>query len=331
MPLSNSELCLACCVVLAGCAGPKAVDPGRSGASSQAADNQAAYQQHVQRWTGHLKPKMYANAFARMPSDARLLPVDSDAQASTRFQEMRSQFRSWCAANAAKPVDRALDMQSPGDGFLVCESGTQRLAALRIYLDLEASGQGRRELLIQHWYPQQIAEYIADVGASTKRMAAEDQVRRQHDSARAQREAQARQDQRAREAEERARVAKLPSPAVCKAFERQSNALRTRLSVGVELSDARRQLAELAVAYDECESLRAGAPQELLALYRFNLQSFQLFVQSWEAGLTSLTALLDEDRRRFLALLARFPLVTSPAADGTTEIVDRTIRFVLDR
>lgn len=322
---------LARCALLAGCA--VAGLPAREAAGSPEADTPTPYQRHVQQWTGHLEPKIFSTPFPRMPSDARLLPVDSQTQANTSFQDLRAQFRRWCAARSATPADRALDMQTPGEGILMCESGGQRLAALRIHFDLDAQREGRRELLIQHWYPPQIDEYIADVNASLARMAAQDRDRRDGDAAQARREAQVRSDADLRLVQERARAAALPTSPGCKAFERLSNALRTRLAIGVELQDARRQLADLAVAYDECEGQRAAAPQALLAVYRFNLQSFGLWIHAWEAGLMPSTASVaaDDDRRRLLALQARFPMAGASTSGGPQDVVGRTIKFALER
>ena len=320
-----------CKLLLAGCATTMATAGRLGDGRVPPSGAQVDYSVFALAWTGHLRPKVYAKPFARMPSDARLMPVDSEAQANARFRELRSQFRAWCAAMAATPVDRALDMQAAGDGFLVCESGGEKLAALRIYLDLEATQQGRRELLIQHWYPDRIGEYLADVGHSSERMAAEDRARRERSDAVFLRERQLSDIETARRAEQRARVATLPSPAACRVFERQSNAMRTRLSAGVELNDARRHLSDLVVAYDECAGLRSSAPSELLELYRFNLQSLQLFVEAWANGLASATLRVEGDRRRLDAMQSKFPLVETSGIDGIHELVAKTIRFDLDR
>ena len=324
-------LMVACKLLLAGCATTMGAAGGSGDGRAPPNAAQADYSVFVPAWTGHLRPKVYAKPFARMPSDARLMPVDSEAQANERFRELRSQFRQWCTARGAVPVDRALDMQSAGEGVLVCEAGGEKLAALRIYLDLDATRQGRRELLIQHWYPDRIGGYLADVAISSERMAQDDRARRERSDAVLRREKQLGDIEQARRAEHRARVANLPSPATCRVFERQSNALRTRLAVGVDLDTARRHLSDLAVAYDECASLRASATGELLELYRFNLQSLQLFVEAWADGLGSTTLQLQEDRRRLGAWQSRFPLVETSVINRIEDLLVQTTRFVLDR
>lgn len=307
------------------------VAAGGSQGQALAGDAPGGYREHVATWTGRLPRKAYDKPFPRMPSDARLLKVDSDTEADARFRELRNQFRQWCRATGATAVARDVDMLGPGDAILVCEAGGQRSAALRIYLDLEATRQGRRELLIQHWFPEQIDIYLADVRAANDRVAIEMRERRERTEAQTQRSATEAAQAAAALARRRLLNSELPTPPGCKAFERQSNALRARLIAGVERDDARRHVSDLIVAYDECEGLRSPAPPDLLAVYRFNIQSMQLFLHAWDEGLDSISLLLETDRRRFDALQARFPEAAASNSRSAREVLAKTVRFALDR
>lgn len=300
------------------------------------------YERFSSAWMGGLPTKAFARPFPTMPSDARLLPITQVETRERQFQVLLATFTKWCAASGGISQARDDDMTSAGRTFAVCEgkSDKERLGALRIYLDPDATRAGRQEYLVQHWYRADIARYIREYKeVSASNHAAREQARR----GRLLREESERADRIARDTAllDRFATAARSKPATsCKRFERESNAVLARFTVAMERSDLRRFISDLAVALDECIGAKAGPADALAEVYRFNLASFRFFADVWDANMlrcestgrcsiNGRPSLLDQ--RELARMQADYPALRLSPPERFEDILNRVQRFVLDR
>lgn len=331
-----------------GCAGTTIDAPLLTDATMSA--HKGDYRAFVDQWMGALQRKSFGSTFPTMPSDARLLPLGKFTPTNDQVTVLQATFSRWCELSAGDARLRDVDMVSPGRGMVVCEAraGAVPIAAMQVFPDANAAKQGRRELLVQHWYPPDIARFAAAAKARAERMDAQlagmAEARRAED-AREQAALAARvAEQRARDQAELERLAKAaekqPVPQ-CRRFERESNALRARFMGTVEQAELRRYVSDLIVAFDECLNARPAPPPDLTEVYHFNLQSFQLFGAAWDANLLQCDGRgtcrpgARQEAPGNLAELARLQrgysaLTLSPPASAE-EVLARVRRFALER
>ncbi len=137
--------------------------------------------------------KLYESPPRGMPSDTRVMPLDSNTTVDQRLRSLSTEFNRWCRSFGATPAARGVDMQSPGNIILVCEGASgNTFGAFQGQTDPDAAKQGRRELLIKHWYGSAIAAYQADHRQSVERLAAEREERQRQQQAEQARAAAAR-------------------------------------------------------------------------------------------------------------------------------------------
>jgi hypothetical protein len=298
----------------------------------------ADYQAFARSWTGHLPAKNWPNQFPLMPSDTRLLVVDTINAANDQLLALRKTFRRWCVASRGTALDRDTNMETLGTNVQVCQDQAGvKIAALQVFLDSSSSKQGRREVQIRHWFAPAILTYIEEFRAQDQRMAAAQRERAEAAEAAAARN-EALKQMRARE---RAKAATLAMTPRCQAFEQQSNALRARFAGAIDRPDLARYLSDLLVALDDCANAQPAPATALLAVYRFNLENYRLFADVWDEGLLTCDSgrrcqpsslpLSRHERATLAGLQQRFPAINEPDPARIEEIVDRTVRFSTDR
>lgn len=324
-------VCLATTLFLTGCAGP--VPPARQAPSD--------YRSFVEAWMGALPRKLYANPVRGMPSETRVMQLDAQAVVDQRLRALSSEFNRWCRSFGATPVARDDDLQKPGDSMLVCEGASgNRFGVFSGVTDAEAAKQGRRELLLKHWYGGAIADYLLDYQQTTERRAAEREERHRQQQAEKARAAAASAASALERQQARQAAAQLPPVPGCRNFERQSNALRARFDAPVEREPFARYLSDLVVALDECVHARPAPADRLVAVYRFNLASFQLFGRAWlegllpcgERGECHANAPMFTGQMQQVALLqAEYPALDATVPSKPIGLIDRVVRFMLDR
>jgi hypothetical protein len=299
------------------------------------------YRAFVDSWMAGLPRKIYPATTRGIPSDTRFMALDVQTSVEERLRSLNAEFSRWCRSFGATPATRSEDMQTPGSSIAVCElaSGT-KLGAFQAQLDPEGTQQGRRELLLKHWYDALLKAYLLDYRDVTERLAAEREERRrqqQADQARAAAASAAADNER-----ERARqaAAQLPLVPGCRSFERQSNALRARFDAQVGRDALARYLSDLVVAIDECINARPAPSERLVAVYRFNVASFQVFERAWQEGVFACsergecqanTPMQPEQVQRVARLQAEFAVIGAPVPARPIGLVDRAVRFVVDR
>ena len=152
-----------------------------------------------------------------MPSDTRVMPLDSNTTVDQRLRSLSTEFNRWCRSFGATPAARGVDMQSPGNIILVCEGASgNTFGAFQGQTDPDAAKQGRRELLIKHWYGSAIAAYQADHRQSVERLAAEREERQRQQQAEQARAAAARAAADIERQRTRLASAQLPVVAGCR-------------------------------------------------------------------------------------------------------------------
>jgi hypothetical protein len=288
-----------------------------------------------------LPRKLYTSPVRGMPSETRVMPLDAQTIVDQRLRTLSSEFNRWCHSFGATPVARADDMQTPGDIILVCEGASgNKFGAFSGVTDADAAKQGRRELLLKHWYGSAITDYLAEYRQAAERRAAEREERLRQQQAEkalatAASAAAAVERQQARQA-----VAQLPAVPGCRNFERQSNALRARFDAPVEREPFARYLSDLVVALDECVYARPAPADRLVAVYRFNLASFQVFGRAWQDGLLPCgergecqanLSMFTGQVQQVALLQAEYPALDSSVPSKPIGLIDRVVRFVLDR
>lgn len=335
-------------VAVAGCASTTIDLPRPADASMSA--GKGDYRLFVDAWMGALPRKAVGFAGETQPSDARLLPLGKFTPSVDQVKVLQDTFTRWCELSAGAARLRDADMASPGLAMIVCvpRSGPRPVAVMQVYPDTDASRQGRRELLIQHWYPPAIERYLAAAQERANRTdakLAQLAQARQAQDARDQAAAEARAaERRARdraEVERLARAAEGRAPPQCRRFERESNALRARFMGTVERAELGRHVSDLIVAYDECANARPTPSADLVGVYRFNLQSFQLFTDAWDANLLHCdargvcrpagNAATTSDPDALGRLQARYPDIGLSPPGNAEGILARVQRFALDR
>lgn len=275
--------------LLAGCATPPPLPPLSVPLPSRdlLLAHAGNYKNFVFAWTGSMRTRTF-DGLLTAPSDARLLPVsDTDKGMERQRRVILTAFSEWCEQSKGVAWPRSEDMISPGRTFAVCElkASGDKIAALRVLPSAEAPGAGRPELLVEHWYAPDIALYVQAWRSMVEQKALLEK------KALAERAAQEQEARRKRKAAEKttlesmAAAARFRSPTACQRFERASNALLARFTVALQRADLQRHTSDLAVALDECTSSRNPPPDALAEIYRFNIQSFQLLANVWEAGL----------------------------------------------
>jgi len=312
--------------------------------------NAGDYKAFVQVWMGALPRKNWGNTFPLMPSDARLLALRSVTGKERQLRGLADTFKRWCTNSHGAAQTREEDMVSPGSVMLVCETRptAEKIAALRVYLDPDATREGRLEHLVQHWYPPDIDKYIQSMRERSARSTAARAKALADRTALVERDRLAEQlalaERKARDRmllEQLATAARLRPAPPCQRFERESNALRARFTGTVHRADLARYVSDLIVSFDECTHAKAGAPAALADVYRFNLQSFQLFADAWDADLLACDMkgncrangrpASHFDQRDMARLQARYVAIELSAPERVEEILERVQRFVLDR
>lgn len=328
---------------LTGCAMTSAVPaaplslplPKRSDITSHAGD----YRGFIAMWTGVMSARGFEKPFPMMPSDARWVPVaDSGKTLERQRRAIVTAFDEWCKDSKGTGWSRADDMVSPGHSMAVCESNETRkkLAALRIQPEPLAEREGRYALYVEHWYPPDIDRYIRELREEANRTSSQQIAI----------ETAKREERKANDRavlDQMTLAARTRSTSTCQRFERESNALLARFTVALSRVELRRYSSDLAVAFDECTSSKTLPAAELIGVYRFNLESFSLLGDVWDAhllppcqvGVTCNVqgrAASAADQREMGELQSRFPALRQLAApERASEITDRVRRFVLDR
>lgn len=237
-------------------------------------------------------------------------------------------------------------MTSPGRAFAVCElnASREKAAALRVTTLREAGAEGQRMLLIEHWYPPDLARYASEWRAESSRQA--NTARR----AAEQRMAEETAEKNRLKAQEKAILdqmvatsRKVRSTPACQKFERESNAILARFTIALNRVELRRMTSDLAVAFDECTGARTPPSDALVEIYRFNFQNLQLLGDVWDARLMPACQLGEvcsfhaagsspDAQRRMGELQSQYSSLRwlSPP-DSTADITNRIPRFVLDR
>lgn len=310
------------------------------------------YRAFVQVWTGALPRKNFEKPFPTKPSDARLLALRNVTFLDRQLKALTDTFRQWCANSNGAAQRREEDMVSPGNALLVCEAKVtaEKIAALRIYPDPDATREGRIEFLVQHWYPPDIEQYIQSVrDQSARRTAARAQAaadrtaREERDKLAQERALAERKVQDRALLEQLGMASRLRLTPLCQRFERESNALRARFTGTVQRADLARYISDLIVAFDECGQSKVAAPPPLAGVYRFNLESFQFFAEAWDANLLSLSCdsndncrpsgrpASPQEHRDMARLQARYTAILLSPPERAEEILARVQTFVLDR
>ena len=332
---------------MVGCASTPPLD-WSSPAAEVVKANAGNYKAFVAVWMGALPRKNWANTFPLMPSDTRLIPLRGADGSKRQFDALNDTFRQWCTNSRGAAQMRSDDMLVPGDFIHVCETDGKTIAALWTYPDPDAKREGRLEILVQHWYPPDIDRYIqakqqqlARSGVGKARSQAESAERQKRYVLEQEAAEAARKAQDQARLEELAVAARLRTTPPCQRFERESNALRVRFTAAVERAEMRRYLSDLVVAHDECAHAKSAPPLPLLDLYRFNLQSFQLFADAWDmdSERCEMSAIcraygrqsFSLDRRDIARLQERYPAIRLSPPERADVILERVQRFVLDR
>ena len=96
----------------------------------------------------------------------------------------------------------------------------------------------------------------------------------------------------------------------------------------------------MVVAFDVCLHARPAPADRLLAVYRFNLASFQLFGRVWNGGLLLCGAsgdcmadspMLPGQVKSVAELQTQYPAMDMAAPSRPLEIIDRIVRFISER
>jgi hypothetical protein len=297
------------------------------------------YGTFVDKWMAGLPRKLYGRADPRVPSDTRIVVLDAQTPVEQRVRELNTEFSRWCRSSyGVTSALRSEDMQTPGTSIAVCEAPSGRkYGAFQAELDPEATKQGRRQLLLKHWYDGAMQAYLGYYHDVTERLAAERDERRRQEQARAVAASAAAEKERA---QARQAAAQLPLVLGCRNFERQSNALRARFDAQFDRDSLARYLSDLVVALDECVNARPAPSGQLSAVYRFNVASFQVFQRAWQEGVfpcgesgecQANTPMHQGQVQRIARLQAEFSAIDAPVPAHPIGLVDRVVRFVVDR
>lgn len=322
--------------VAAGCAAPA------PSARPTQVPSLVEYRTFVDKWMAGLPRKLYGRADSRIPSDTRIMPLDAQTPVEQRVRELNTEFSRWCRSSfGVMSAWRSEDMQTPGNTIAVCEAPSGRkYGAFQAELDPEATKQGRRELLLKHWYDGAMQAYLGSYRHVTERLAAEREERRRQEQAQQARAAAASAAAEKERAQARQAAAQLPLVPGCRNFERQSNALRARFDARVDRDSLARYLSDLVVAMDECINARPAPSERLAAVYRFNVASFQVFQRAWQEGVfpcdergecQASTPMHQGQVQRVARLQSEFPAIDAPVPARPIGLVDRAVRFVVDR
>jgi hypothetical protein len=101
-----------------------------------------------------------------------------------------------------------------------------------------------------------------------------------------------------------------------------------------------RHLSDMVVAMDECVHARPAPAERLVAVYRFNLASFQVFQRAWRDGMLPCVengecqayAPMHRGQVQHIARLqAEFPAIDAPVPLRAIGLIDRVVRFAADR
>lgn len=298
-------------------------------------------------WTGSLPAKTLDPLSPLAPSDARLIAVDgAEKMLDRQLRTILVTFEEWCKDSQGSAWPRGEDMASPGKAFAVCELNASRdkVAALRVTTLGVADDPRKRTLLIEHWYPPDLARYADEWRMQLSRQA--NAARRAAERRMADEKAE---KHRLKEHEKVildqmvATARHVRSTPACQRFERESNAILARFTIALNRVELRRMTSDLAVAFDECIGGKTPPSDALTEIYSFNFQNLQLLGDVWDAHLMPAckpgevcnfhaSASSPDAQRRMGELQSQYSSLRwlSPP-DSTADITNRIPRFVLDR
>lgn len=265
-----------------------------------------------------------------------------EARRALAFQATET-FRSWCAVHGLRYAMRAGDFLSPGDRIHVClDAASEQPVAGMSILEWKNEG-GVLGVNFEHWYGEKLTSALASERARLERL---DREARDAPTAKAEQErAAAVREKRARARSEmldaeRAKMSRgLAAPPVpdCVAFERQSNAMATRLLIGVIFDEYRKQLGDLAVAFDECGRARPSPSAERAFAQARAYRAWKLMYALWSMAESQCTVpgcgarwptIAWQNGRSLRAIFAGYPEFDPASAEELiNSLVSRVPRF----